>query len=264
MVKLDLTEVKKIELNILVAFDSFCKKNDISYRLAYGTLLGAVRHKGFIPWDDDIDVVMLREDYVRFSELMKREKVGESYEFISISNEKWREPIGKIVDKNTVAYKDNGIGVWIDIFPIDYYDEEKFKKCQQIRKIIIAKETKKIQLTKKGIGKLALKILFMPWSIETLSKKIDDIAKSAAESNTVSNMVFSPYKSDRMAKSDFLKGGKVMFEGYEFSAFEDNDSYLKKLYHDYMKLPPEKDRRTHSMNAYFLGENISDYLNCSK
>lgn len=70
-----------------------------------------------------------------------------------ISNGKWREPIGKIVDKNTVTYEDNSIGVWIDIFSMDYYDEESFKKCQRIRKVIIAKETKKYSFKRKGLEK---------------------------------------------------------------------------------------------------------------
>lgn len=123
MEQLKLNEVKEIQLNILKAVDCFCRENGIRYWLDYGTLIGAVRHKGFIPWDDDIDIGMLRKDYEVFIKIFN--KSSKRYRFVCIENEPlcWHL-FGKVMDTETVLWESPWMGiprfcVNIDIFPYD-------------------------------------------------------------------------------------------------------------------------------------------------
>ena len=103
MRKIELEEKKVLQIDILSAVDSFCKKNDIKYSLGYGTLLGAVRHGGYIPWDDDIDIIMLRDDFEKFEKLFP-EKLDEKYVFNTLSREKrWHNSFGKVSDSRTLV-----------------------------------------------------------------------------------------------------------------------------------------------------------------
>ena len=125
MKKLTLDEVKKIQLEILAYIDSFCKKNNISYFINYGTLLGAVRHKGFIPWDDDIDISMDREHYNMFIEKFNQD--SSKYKILSLDTDKaYFNNFIKVVDTTTKIvdnrnYKTFSCGVFVDIFPMDKF-----------------------------------------------------------------------------------------------------------------------------------------------
>lgn len=252
-IKLTSSQIKGIELNILKEFSAFCDVHNIPYFLAYGTLLGAVRHKGFIPWDDDIDVVMLRSDYNRFSELMIKESISSHLEWRSIENGKWYEPFGKLFDTRTTAYKnENKGGLWIDIFPLDYYDENVLKKNLLLRKIHIAKTTSHFSLNKKGIAKLLLKVLFYRKDLFDLSKKILRKAISVEKNNYVSNMVWASDDKDVFDISLFKHATEVSFEGEKFKTVADWDIYLKQIYGNYMTLPPENQRQSHFLDAYWI------------
>ena len=134
----NLSEIKKIELDILRAFRSFCEKNSLRYFLAYGTLLGAVRHGGFIPWDDDIDVAMPRTDYERFLKEFRDER----YEVYDLSKKGYFYPFAKLCDTTTVLIEEmsvkNSIGVYIDIFPMDGIadnDQSQHSKAKRLMKL---------------------------------------------------------------------------------------------------------------------------------
>ena len=100
MRKLSIEEAKQSELDILAFIDSFCKKNNIDYFINYGTLIGAIRHKGFIPWDDDIDISMTRENYERFIQLFKREQ--SKYKILTLeTDERYYNNFIKVVDSTT-------------------------------------------------------------------------------------------------------------------------------------------------------------------
>ncbi len=190
--RLTLDEIKSIELDILVEFDAFCKKNNLKYFLSSGTLLGAVRHNGFIPWDDDIDVCMPRKDYEKFYELtrynpVKKNLITSTYRkclnknciaFIKLINIDTRvSPGPKVI---------GGIdGLWIDIVPVDYCKKDDavflkkyknaFKKYNFLRTRIIYKENTRNMLS--FIIKKCLQFLFTP-AIPLILKYIDSLCRT--------------------------------------------------------------------------------------
>ena len=127
------TEIKSIELEILKEFNAFCQKNNLRYNLAGGTLLGAIRHKGFIPWDDDIDVCMPRPDFCRLISEYKGEDSKLKLVYRGIDG--YDAPFAKIIRtdtfvKNRFSSRETDKHLWIDIFPVDGLPEniEEVKK----------------------------------------------------------------------------------------------------------------------------------------
>ena len=129
---IDNDNFKRIALDILLDFDNLCRRNGIKYSLAYGTLIGAVRHKGYIPWDDDIDVIMLRDEYEKFVKIAN--KLKREHTFISLdTNTLYSAPLAKIYNNTTVLKETKhrdliDIGVYIDVFVFDYVPEIKFER----------------------------------------------------------------------------------------------------------------------------------------
>lgn len=118
---IDIKELKKIQLGLLNALDDYCVQNDLTYYLAYGTLIGAIRHKGYIPWDDDIDVMMPREDYNKFIANFNNDKHASNVKAISHEiDTDYYLSFAKLINKSTVMQEevnsDYQIGVYIDVF----------------------------------------------------------------------------------------------------------------------------------------------------
>lgn len=270
MKKISLEEIKKIELDILINFDAFCKENNLKYYLSGGTLLGAIRHKGFIPWDDDIDVCMPRKDYEKLIKIFPY-KFKDKYILKATEKNNFISPFTKIVDSRTVIdlkYVKNKFekSLWIDIFPVDGLPSNK-KKIKEIyikvsfyRKLLVL-NTAKFKTSK---GKL-LKQIFKPFAIfiakligvKFLIKKIENIALSNSydKSEYVGAVTWGLYGiGECMKKSEFEKVVYVDFEGYKFPTFSCWDSYLRGLYRNYMELPPVEKRKTHEIEAYYIGD----------
>ncbi len=266
MKKLTSKEIKETELNLLISFDEFCKKNNLYYTLCGGTLLGAIRHKGFIPWDDDIDVLMPRPDY---DKLMNEVGLDMNHLKDYMEFKSWKKgnvtlPFMKLVDNRTSIdsqyddMEDNKI--WIDIFATDGLpeDDNKLKKLYKmprlLRRIILVKNAKK------GEGKTFIKKLLKPLLIGVLKpidsiklcKKIDDISKTYDfdSSDYIGGIVWGYGPQERIHKKGYMQPVPVEFEKHYFNAPSNYHEYLTGLYKDYMKLPPEDQRITHDFVAY--------------
>ena len=137
---LSLEEIKRIELGILEYLHQVCEKHDIKYFIDFGTLLGAVRHKGFIPWDDDMDICMLREDYEKLQDYLIANP-DERYEVMSYKNNlNYVYPFMKVQDNQTYLLEedvriDSNMGIYVDIFPVDGYEDDSVFKDKMTRLI---------------------------------------------------------------------------------------------------------------------------------
>lgn len=269
--KLSIDELKNYELEILKVFADFCNKNNLKYYLAYGTLIGAVRHKGFIPWDDDIDVQMSRPDYNKMIEILKKfdNHLTENIVLFTPYTKNFQYPFCKIVNTNTFVHestmKNNyNTGIWIDIFPIDAVPKNNtlkhIKKLAKIRKYYFYTIEKKY--TQKSIlGKIRFKlvqIFFTPiCKIFNMKARFDKMNQKLdfETAELFATTIDINAENTLMTKSDFNQT-KILFEGIEFTTFENYDSILRNFYGDYMQLPPiEKQVYTHSIEAYLLGGN---------
>lgn len=268
MLKLNLNEIKKMELDILLKFDEFCKHHKLKYYLAGGTLLGAIRHKGFIPWDDDIDICMPRPDYERAIKLFRI--LDNRYKLRSNHIDNFSAPFAKLVDLDTrvisrISDSNIELNLWIDIFPVDGLPENInavkriYKKCYFYRGMLRLYDLKSID--DKRIVKRMIKHILKPLSL-LIGRNlfIDKLEKVATQykyekSKYVGVITWGLYGiGERMLKSEFEKSVKVDFEGHKFPAFSCWDSYLRGLYHDYMQLPPIEKRQTHNIEVYLIEE----------
>lgn len=254
-----MNELQKCELEILIEFDRICKNNNISYSLDAGTLLGAIRHKGFIPWDDDIDIMMPLKDYNRFLEVCKSE-LGSDYFLQTAFNDFGGSLYAKIRKNNTAAMEDwtKNIkmhkGVWIDIFPTVGYKGEKYlQKCLTSAAVAdwllgdcyykdnFSSPNFKIRLLSKFLSKIPLQL--RRFIAKKVTKKIFVDSKGCEYSYnvwTVSAKLGANFLFDSSIQGEYTT---AKFEGYDFSITKKYDEYLKTLYGDYMQLPPE-DKRT--------------------
>lgn len=243
-------------LKILVEFDRICKKHNIKYFLESGTLLGAVRHKGFIPWDDDVDIALLRDDYERLIKVLQ-EDLSDQY-FLQMYQTDNKFPFGFariLVKKYGIPSKNKfKTGLCLDIFPIDNAHDNMFihninifmiKVIQGLSKSRIAIDLsqyksvfwKIVVLVAMTIGKLfPLKLLI------AVQKKI---AVSNNHKKTKYKCIYSyPFDYlDRLFPSNVYDETELLdFEGYKFSAYKDWDKVLTIIYGDYMTLPPVEER----------------------
>ena len=278
--KVSAEENKRIVREGLRSFTAICDRYNYRYYLAFGTLIGAVRHKGFIPWDDDIDLIMPRKDYDAL-----RAKAAEirssDWELLSYSNEKgFLFPFMKYCNRKTVVTPSrfgSGFvyGLSIDIFPLDLCDgedEAAVKKRIFSMKYALKKQEKECfkmgvfgtgaaytvrRLIKRGLYYINTS------KVQKLREEYKRLDRVLAE-ETNNGGEYAVYMYDRYdtvwKAADYDgDGGKysvLTFEGYEFTAPYNYDEVLRKSYGDYMKLPPkEKQVCIHTYKAYFRSEN---------
>lgn len=258
MKELSLEEIKKTELDILIHFREFCKANNISFFLSNGTLLGAVKYRGFIPWDDDIDVLVPRDDYER---LVKLYTDSDKYKLFSPQRtEKFGYPFAKLSDMTTRKKEsdiDNGIsmGVDIDIFPIDAWDDDFEVAKKEVKKVsfcmMLLFYSKSRSLYSKNFFKKLIEFLLL-YVCRVLGnkffiKKIDRIAISHNTKNKFSGCKSWPVYGEReiIPAEAFSKAVDVTFEGESFPAPIGYDIYLRSLYGNYHQDPPKEAQKTH-------------------
>jgi len=256
-------ELRQVQLGILDYIDAFCKKNGLQYYLCAGTLIGAVRHKGYIPWDDDIDIMMLRSDYEKLYELFNRDNDSE-YELYSYRNrDDYFYPFMKVVNTRTSTklYLSKNAGVDIDIFPIDDMpdDEKKINRLRarskRLRRFIRFKASaidgKK---TFRRFVKSVLKIC-VPISSKQLARKMDKNASqynNDPSSKSKATMAWSAGFSESVMPNEVYQSVTYLpFEGRMCPAPSGWDTYLSMVFGDYMQLPPEDKRGGHDAFTYY-------------
>lgn len=268
MREITLEEQKEILKEILNAFHEFCGEHKLQYYLTGGTLLGAVRHRGFIPWDDDIDVCMPRNDYEKFLDLF--DSAGKRFKVVSIRNKDYYLPFAKIVDTTTrlveMVDSEFELGIYIDVFPIDNMSndyQKAFELYKSVTKYRNALMIKNIKLSKRRAlyknfmllsGKTLLYIVPRKWIL----KKIDEKSQiyRANDATAYVGMVCAAFYGKREILKDewFTERCLLEFEGGRFWAPKGYDAFLTQLYGDYMQLPPEEKRVTHHDNKAWLVE----------
>ena len=264
MKKIDLEELKKIQLEILDYVVKFCKENKINYWIDCGTLLGAVRHKGYIPWDDDIDIGMLRGDFNRFMELFN--KHSKRYKFYSVeNNKKFNYPFGKVLDTETVLYeptekRGNRLAINIDVIVYDNAPDDENELAKMFKKRNIYNMFKSVQIspvatTKKfhitNIIRIPCHYILKLLPKAYFSKKIAENAKKYQNMETKRVGNFTAVFRMVCDKHVFDKFVDIEFEGKKYKAPVGYDEWLKAFYGDYIKLPPvEKRISTHKFVAY--------------
>lgn len=262
---IELEELKLIQLDIVQALHDFCIENNIKYSLACGSLLGAIRHNGYIPWDDDIDVYMEREDYNRFMDIFPHSYCG-IYEFVSLeTNKEWNLAMGKLYDTRTILIENFGdwipIGVNIDVFPIDSVPDRfrNWKIYNRIRIFIRELIEYKYAAYKEGkpIRNLLVRMSRIPYYI--LSKRahsqlLNWYAQLCNGKGTeyLYENVQGVFQKQPFSREDFSETILHKFEDRELCVMKGYDHCLRCGFGDYMQLPPiEKRVSHHSFKAYW-------------
>ena len=214
---IDLEQQKKIQFEILKEVRDFCDNNNLTYFLGGGTLLGAIRHKGYIPWDDDIDIMMPREDYEKL--LTEFNKTCDNqYKLLSYKNtEDYYYLFAKVINTKTILVEDNykkikDLGIYIDVFPIDYLPEDdnktqkimkKYRRMHKITSMYSVDQLKEVTTSKKKLimKKIILSIMGRKIMYKKLVKKMDTLASKYKNTNKVACITGRYFEKEIMPSS---------------------------------------------------------------
>lgn len=264
-------EIKHRILEILLYFKNVCNQHNISYSLAYGTLLGAVRHGGFIPWDDDVDVCLLREDYEKLIGVLRENEDSRFKLIYAGNNDTYFYNFAKIVDSETMAIEPGnknieGYGLYIDIFPLDNCPAEekefnsyvkKIKKASLMRSASVCKGKNPTLSTMRNFCKMLISPFAKLFGFKYWVKKEEALILKYRNQNTGYVVCLEEYPVYReIMDIDKLNFNvEIEFEGEKFSCFDDYDGYLKNRYGNYMQLPPVESRVSHHSYVAKIKEN---------
>lgn len=258
----ELRAVQLIELEMLVEVDRICKKHKIHYNIIAGTLLGAVRHGGYIPWDDDADVAMLRPEYEKFRRACKAELDTSRFYFQDHRNtEGYRWGYGKLRRKDTLFLREHQEhmpyeqGVFIDIFPLDGVPDNYFRRsiqnleCFCVRKLLWARVGK---IAEKNFWKRQLYALLDKISEQDIFRHYREMVRRANRRKTrMVRILTFPTPNDEWGyyRCWYENSADTEFEGIIFQGIKDYDSYLSFKFGDYMELPPMEERKVHPVSG---------------
>lgn len=271
---LNAEETQALLEDMLQHFADYCGKHNLRYYLVGGTLLGAIRHKGFIPWDDDIDVGMPRPDYEHFLELVQQEPVNENYQIISLKDGSSPLPFAEMIHKKTrverphLKYMEGDQvvqHVFMDIFPQDGWPEEEAEARKVMKKAAKLRFMNKMAKARIGggttllrtIGKIPFALIAKAQGAYRINQKLDTYAKryDYDSSKYVGAITYGIYgMGERCLREEVVDFAEVEFEGRQFQAPGCWDSYLTGIYGDYMTLPPEEKRVSHELKVWLTQE----------
>ena len=258
-------EVKQIQLRILNYIDSTLRENGIPYWLDCGTLLGSIRHEGYIPWDDDIDLIIMRKDYDRAIDILNAN--SNRYQVLTMDNTKgYFYLFAKVTDTKTHIiekglHEINSLGIYVDLFPLDFLpiDNKKYKqhvdKIFALRSLIYYSMMDKQKFMKASLANKAKFALGNLYGRKRAMQKVDRICRdySAKGEGYLADIVGADSKNMKIPASVFAETILGEFEGKKYPIPAGYDIYLKTLYGDYMTLPPEEKRVfTHGFHAYWI------------
>ncbi|MDT2638335.1 LicD family protein [Enterococcus dongliensis] len=272
--RMNLDEIKQTALNMLIYVDDICQKNNLRYSIYYGTLLGAVRHGGFIPWDDDIDIVLPRPDYEKLLQILEKDL---NYRLASSMNRspyrytfsKLFDPKTKLISKQIFDYEGKDAGVFIDIFPLDGVPNEK--KTQ--KNFAIEMDSYKVGFMN-TLGLMYARsysyfrsfikiILKFPFYLNLIRQGDYLYWRELYEKNSLrypfdqskfcGHLEYikydkAIYPTDWFSKDNFER---INFEGHKISAIKNTDLFLTKYYGDYMTLPPKEEQVSNHLYDFY-------------
>lgn len=260
-------EVQSLGYELLKEFDTFSKEHGLTYFLSGGSCLGAIRHQDFIPWDDDIDVCMLRKDYDKLLSIVKRHREipgKEEFKFFLPLDQNYIYPYAKLVNTDTIVYEKDiqqkfATGVWMDIFPMDVWpdDKKELKRIMQkhnfykmMNKIYVAGNLSSVKKKILAIiGKAGYKLLFPKKDYLYWNRKIIELVRPC-NGTYVGDRIWPVKDKEFFSKKVFEKPVYKKFRDQEFPVPAGYEEYLTKMYGNYMQLPKEKDRVYHDFKGY--------------
>lgn len=275
-------ELKTLELDILKYIRQCFDQNGLRYYLAYGTLIGAVRHQGFIPWDDDVDIIMPRADYFQLMEYIRQD--DSHYAFLSMHNvPDFPFPLAKVVDTRTklvqhgVVGSHELLGAYVDIFILEHLPDDP-QQVQVYAKQLKRKQNiwylaqRKLVLRKKSLVKdLLLAAASLPCKLIGARRAALGLDRLAAKyqhtpaENQAVLMLVNNVASGTLSTEEWNAVTDVPFEGEQFSAMENYGKFLTQIYGDYMQPPPSESQVSiHSFDVYWKtcegGSNITSCI----
>ena len=272
-----LRDVQLIQLNMLLKVDEICRQNNIRYYLIGGSALGAVRHKGFIPWDEDIDIGMFRKYYDQFLDIAGKFLGNEYFLQTNRTDPHYHGPYAKLRANNTTFIENESKylgakvhqGIFIDIFPLDNVpDNELLLKLQLmlVRFLLSVAFARANNYPVNRYKRYIKKMYSIPFLKLMKKKTFDEIINRVAsfyknkDTSRIANLFGRYREKEVVPKYYFGKAEYLEFEGYKFPVPEYYDEYLKKVYGDYMKLPPIEKRYIHNIEYIDVENSYEKYF----
>lgn len=262
----ELKEMQSLALTILKGINEFCSEYKISYYLAYGTLLGAIRHKGFIPWDDDIDLWMKRDEFNILCENFQAWGLSHGLYINSIKTvQNYNRVHAKICLKNTQLKENERVnqyeeGYFVDVFPLDGTPNSKAGRLLHLKKLQLLKNIVTLSAYNKGNKSAIAQVakLFRNIDSQSVLSKYEKLAEKCPCDGSYYLKVISP--GSKRGRDILIDA--IHFEGSTMIPFEDTiamvpsgyDSILRDIYGDYMQLPPEEARKPHHDFTLYINE----------
>ena len=264
--KLDIDEIKEVELGVMDYIHNICKEKGINYSLAYGSLLGAVRHRGFIPWDDDLDIALKRDQYDKLYQAILEDN-NSIYKVVSWENDsRYPYPFYRVYDSRTV-YENNYIqndielGICVDVFPFDDYKDvnKEITKLDMYRRLSVYTlyGIRNKEAGIKNIVRYLMLVVFRLTRVKTWNKKLNDCSKAPVDGEYIDYLMESKKYSTKLDAKALDEVVECKFEDRVYNIPKDYDHILTTIYgSDYMEIPSLEKRIQHDdFVAYIKKEN---------
>lgn len=265
MKQLSRQDIRQRLLDILLNFYDFCHQNGLNPYLCAGTLLGAVRHGGFIPWDDDIDTCLDRVSYEKLMRIAKKnDTFNGHYKIVDFRFENSSYPFIKIVDLETKMSQefenDEADYLWIDVFPMDGLPADVNKQKRLYRRVTFVREVQMLSFAKangRTFVKKLIKPLIIPlakiYGLKRANQRLNKLAQTYDYRQTgwIGDVLWGEFGKETLSVKEYFQSTTMSFEGHKFETMACWDKYLTMLYGiDYMAIPPKSKRVDHRLTAW--------------